>query len=44
MVFSNDTEVIVIKPIKSVVEIIQKLSEQPLKKPEKPVQRVEDGL
>ena len=43
MVFSHDTEVIVIIPIKKVVEIIQTLAENPLKKPEAPVQVEETG-
>jgi len=33
MIFSSDTEVIVIIPIKKVVEIIQTLAENPLKRP-----------
>jgi hypothetical protein len=33
MIFSHDTEVIVIKPIKKVVDIIQKLAENPLEIP-----------
>ena len=37
MVFSRDTEVIVIIPIKKVVNIILKLAENPLKKPTEPV-------
>lgn len=44
MVFSHDTEYIVIRPIKKVVEIIQKLAEHPLKRPEQPVQKQEVGL
>ena len=36
IVFSHDTQVHVIIPIKKVVAIIQKLAESPLKKPEKP--------
>lgn len=38
MVFSSDTEKIVIIPIKKVVEIIQTLAENPLKKPVQPIQ------
>ena len=38
IVFSRDTEVTVIIPIKKVVSIIQKLAENPLKKPEIPVE------
>ena len=34
IVFSHDTQVHVIIPIKKVVAIIQKLAESPLKKPE----------
>jgi len=33
MIFSHDTEVIVIRPIKKVVEIIKTLAENPLKSP-----------
>lgn len=36
IVFSHDTQVHVIVPIKKVVQIIQKLAESPLKKPELP--------
>jgi hypothetical protein len=36
IVFNGDTDTIVIKPIKKVVDIIQKLAENPLKKPEHP--------
>ena len=36
IVFSRDTEITVIIPIKKVVSIIQKLAENPLKKPELP--------
>lgn len=36
IVFSKDTQVHVIIPIKKVVAIIQKLAESPLKKPEMP--------
>jgi hypothetical protein len=36
LVFNNDTEVIVIEPIKKVVDIIQRLADNPLKKPEHP--------
>lgn len=43
IVFSNDTEKIVIKPIQKIVEIIQTLAENPLKKPVHPVQREESG-
>ena len=43
MVFSHDTKVIVIIPIKKVVNIILKLAESPLKKPTEPVQREETG-
>jgi hypothetical protein len=38
--FSRDTEVTVIIPIKKVVAIIQKLAENPLKKPELPQEDV----
>jgi len=38
IVFSHDTQVHVIIPIKKVVAIIQKLAENPLKKPETPTQ------
>ena len=38
IVFSRDTQVHVIIPIKKVVAIIQKLAESPLKKPETPTQ------
>jgi hypothetical protein len=34
LIFSNDAERIVIKPIKKIIMIIQKLAEDPLKKPE----------
>ena len=37
IIFSNDTEIIVIRPIQKIVEIIQTLAENPLKKPEHPV-------
>jgi len=43
IVFSNDTEKIVIKPIQKIVEIIQTLAENPLKKPIHPVQKEELG-
>ena len=43
MIFSHDTKVIVIIPIKKVVNIILKLAENPLKKPTEPVQREESG-
>jgi len=36
VVFNNDTETIVIKPIKKVVDIIERLAESPLKKPTPP--------
>jgi hypothetical protein len=36
IVFNNDTETIVIKPIKKVVDIIERLAESPLKKPTPP--------
>lgn len=39
VIFSNDTERIVIKPIQKIVEIIQTLAENPLKKPVQPVQK-----
>lgn len=39
VIFSNDTEKIVIKPIQKIVEIIQTLAENPLKKPVQPVQK-----
>lgn len=42
LVFSRDTEVIVIRPIKKVVEIIHKLADDPLKKPEPPVEQDEN--
>ena len=44
MLFNRDTEIIVINPIKKVVEIIQKLAENPLKKPEPPIQSEDAGL
>lgn len=34
LIFSNDAERIVIRPIKKIIMIIQKLAESPLKKPE----------
>lgn len=43
IIFSNDTEIIVIRPIQKIVEIIQTLAENPLKKPAHPVQREETG-
>lgn len=43
IVFSNDTERIVIKPIQKIVEIIQTLAENPLKKPVLPSSREEHG-
>lgn len=43
MVFSSDTEVIVIIPIKKVVEIIQTLAENPLKRPVQPIAREDKG-
>lgn len=43
MVFSHDTEIIVIIPIKKVVEIIQTLAENTLKKPVQPVPKEEIG-
>jgi len=43
MIFSHDTKVIVIIPIKKVVNIILKLAEAPLNKPTEPVQREETG-
>jgi hypothetical protein len=39
IVFSHDTQVHVIIPIKKVVAIIQKLAESPLKKPEMTTQQ-----
>lgn len=36
LIFSNDAERIVIKPIKKIIMIIQRLAENPLKKPEPP--------
>jgi hypothetical protein len=36
LTFNNDTQQIVIKPIKKIMEIIYNLSENPLKKPEPP--------
>jgi hypothetical protein len=36
LVFSNDAEKIVINPIKKIIMIIQRLAENPLKKPEPP--------
>ena len=44
IVFSNDTEVIVIKPIKKVIQIIKTLAENPLKKPIQPTSREETGV
>lgn len=44
IIFSNDTERIVIKPIQKIVEIIQTLAENPLKKPVHPIQKEEVGL
>lgn len=43
MIFSSDTEVIVIIPIKKVVEIIQTLAENPLKRPVQPVAKEDTG-
>ena len=43
MIFSNDTEVIVIRPIKKVVEIIKILAENPLKSPVPPEMKSEQG-
>lgn len=43
MVFSHDTEVIVIRPIKQVVEIIKTLAENPLKSPSPPELKSEKG-
>lgn len=43
IVFSNDTEIIVIKPIKKVIDIIQTLAENPLKKPVAPIIKEETG-
>jgi len=34
LIFSNDAERIVIKPIKKIIMIIQRLAESPLKKPD----------
>ncbi len=36
LTFANDTQQIVIKPIQKIVEIIQRLAENPLKKPSPP--------
>jgi len=36
LTFQNDIELIVIIPIKKIVDIIQRLAEGPLKKPEQP--------
>lgn len=36
LVFSNDAQRIVIRPIQKIIEIIQRLAENPLKKPEPP--------
>ena len=33
--YGNDIETIVVEPIKKIIDIIQRLSEAPLKKPEK---------
>ena len=44
IVFSHDTEVIVIRPIKKVVEIIQKLADDPLKKPVAPENEEDSGM
>lgn len=41
LIFSNDAERIVIKPIKKIILIIQKLAENPLKKPEQPKKDLE---
>lgn len=35
--YTNDIEEIVVEPIKKIIDIIQKLSEAPLRKPEEPV-------
>lgn len=44
IVFSHDTQVHVIIPIKKVVSIIQKLAESPLKIPEQPSQDDDSSL
>jgi hypothetical protein len=43
IVFNHDTETVVIKPIKKVVQIIIKLAEAPLLKPNPPVDEEEQG-
>jgi hypothetical protein len=43
MIFSHDTEVIVIRPIKKVVEIIKILAENPLKSPVPPETKSDIG-
>ncbi|CDW71083.1 adenylyl cyclase [Stylonychia lemnae] len=42
LTFTNDTQQIVIKPIQKIVEIIQRLAENPLKKPSPPKKDDED--
>jgi dUTPase len=43
IIFNHDTETVVIKPIKKVVQIIIKLAENPLKKPAVPTEEEETG-
>ena len=43
IIFNHDTETVVIKPIKKVVQIIIKLAENPLKKPEPPADEEDTG-
>ncbi len=43
IVFNRDTENVVVKPIKKVVQIIIRLAENPLKKPEQPKDEEETG-
>jgi len=43
IIFNRDTEIVVVKPIKKVVQIIIRLAENPLKKPEPPKDEEESG-
>ena len=43
LVFSNDAQRIVIRPIQKIIEIIQRLAENPLKKPEQPKKDEEEN-
>jgi hypothetical protein len=44
IVFNRDTENLVVKPIKKVVQIIIRLAENPLKKPEPPNEEEDSGM